>query len=89
MTLAGAYVIGFLRRKKYGIGMHLRGSEDKDYRSVCACAPTTKTTDRYALARRGQRLRISMCLRAEEKRATIDMCLRAEEKGMDWYALAR
>ena len=82
--------------------MRLR-TEDKDYGSVCARAPKTKDTDRYALERRGQRIRIDMLLRAEEKgqelvcagalrkRAWIGMRLRAKKKGRNWnwYALAR
>jgi len=46
--------------------------KDKGYGSVCTHVPRTKDTDRYALARQGQRMRIDMCLHANKDDGPTD-----------------
>jgi len=90
-ALAGAYVSGFLRTKKYGIGLRLR-AKVKGNGSACAyAAPKDKEVwHRLALAHRGQRKRIGMRLRgAEGQMKRIGMRLRDTEEQRKWNWLAR
>jgi len=90
-ALADAYVSGFLRTKKYGIGLRLH-AEDKGNGSACAyVVPKDKEVrHRHVLARRGQRKRIGMRLRgAEGQRKRISMRLRGAEEQRKWNWLVR
>jgi len=58
--------------------------------SACARAPRTKDTDWYVLARRGQRIRIGTCLRAEDKvYGSVCACALRKREGIGTRAARR